>query len=139
MAAAAGGGEAAAAPAVTPAPASSTGTEGKDCPCHTAERRPPTTPIALHPRPETLEEGKDYYFCVCGESKKFPFCDGAHRAFNAAHGTSYRPRVIKAAASGEVYLCQCGHSANYKTWTDGSTPAIPTCTGAHKHVVAAKA
>ena len=28
----------------------------------------------------SLEEGKTYYFCTCGHSEKYPFCDGSHRA-----------------------------------------------------------
>lgn len=28
----------------------------------------------------SLEKGKTYYFCTCGHSERYPFCDGAHRA-----------------------------------------------------------
>ena len=37
-----------------------------------------------------LEEGKEYHWCSCGMSKKQPFCDGSHKAFNAANGTAFK-------------------------------------------------
>ena len=35
-----------------------------------------------------VEEGKTYYWCSCGHSKKQPFCDGAHKT------TSFTPVAI---------------------------------------------
>lgn len=29
-----------------------------------------------------LEQGKEYYFCVCGRSSRQPFCDGTHKNFS---------------------------------------------------------
>lgn len=32
------------------------------------------TPVQIE-----MEEGKTYYLCACGHSKKYPLCDGSHR------------------------------------------------------------
>lgn len=32
--------------------------------------------------------------CRCWQSKKFPYCDGAHRAYNDAHGTAFGPVIV---------------------------------------------
>jgi len=29
--------------------------------------------------PVEVEEGKDYFWCSCGQSAKQPFCDGSHK------------------------------------------------------------
>jgi CDGSH-type Zn-finger protein len=42
------------------------------------------------PYPIEVEEGKSYYWCQCGQSKKQPFCDASHK------GTSFHPVVYKA-------------------------------------------
>jgi CDGSH-type Zn-finger protein len=31
------------------------------------------------PYPVDVEEGRTYYWCTCGNSKKQPFCDGSHK------------------------------------------------------------
>jgi len=67
------------------------------------------TPYAL-----PVEAGKSYYWCACGQSKKQPFCDGAHSA------TSFRPVKYDAKESKTVYFCGC--KATNKT---------PLCDGSH--------
>ena len=37
-----------------------------------------------------LHKGKKYSICSCGLSKTLPFCDNAHREFNAKNGTDYK-------------------------------------------------
>jgi len=32
------------------------------------------------PKYVTVEQGKKYYWCACGLSKKQPFCDGSHKS-----------------------------------------------------------
>lgn len=64
-----------------------------------------------------LEEGKEYYFCVCGKSSDQPFCDGSHK------GTGLIPKAFTAEESGEAYLCQCKQ-----------TKDAPFCDGTHKNV-----
>ncbi len=63
----------------------------------------------------TLEKGKEYYFCSCGQSKNQPFCDGSHK------GSGFKPQAFTADSDGESWLCQCKHSAN-----------LPFCDGSHK-------
>lgn len=67
------------------------------------------------PYPVTLEAGKTYYWCSCGQSKNQPFCDGSHK------GSEFVPQQIKAEKTETVYLCGCKMSANK-----------PFCDGAHK-------
>ena len=31
------------------------------------------------PYPITVEAGKEYWWCACGQSKNQPFCDGSHK------------------------------------------------------------
>ena len=37
-----------------------------------------------------LKAGKKYGICSCGHSKSLPFCDNAHRQFNANNDTQYK-------------------------------------------------
>ena len=61
-----------------------------------------------------LEEGKTYFWCRCGRSKRQPFCDGAHK------DTGISPMKFTAAKTGPVSLCGC------KQTDDG-----PFCDGSH--------
>ncbi len=67
------------------------------------------------PRKVKLNEGEEYYFCVCGRSKDQPFCDGSHA------GTLFKPMAFTAEASEDAYLCACKHTQN-----------APFCDGSHK-------
>lgn len=60
-----------------------------------------------------LEEGKNYHWCACGESKNQPFCDGSHK------GGVFTPLAFKADKGGTHYLCGCKQSEN-KPFCDGS-------------------
>ncbi len=62
-----------------------------------------------------MEEGKSYYWCACGESKKQPFCDGSHK------GSDFQPLAFSAEKSGTAHLCGCKRSSNQ-----------PYCDGKHK-------
>ncbi len=55
-----------------------------------------------------------YAYCACGESKKQPFCDGAHRT------TSFKPLMFELAEEKTVALCTCKRNAGG-----------PFCDGAH--------
>ena len=59
-------------------------------------------------------EGKDYYWCSCGQSEKQPFCDGSHK------GTIFNPVVFKATESKKMYFCGCKTTSNQ-----------PFCDGTH--------
>ncbi|WP_085908348.1 CDGSH iron-sulfur domain-containing protein [Kiloniella majae] len=72
-----------------------------------------TTPAIIE-----LEEGKTYFWCACGRSKKQPFCDGSHK------GTSFQPLSFTAEKSKKYFLCQCKHSSKK-----------PFCDGNHKHLL----
>ena len=67
------------------------------------------TPIAID-----VEQGKSYYWCSCGQSKKQPFCDGSHK------DTEFTPVKYDAAASKTVYFCACKARKN-----------APLCDGSH--------
>ncbi len=64
-----------------------------------------------------VENGKEYWWCSCGHSKKQPFCDGSHK------GTGFSPMQYVAEADGLVKFCACKHTANK-----------PLCDGAHKNL-----
>lgn len=69
------------------------------------------------PIPVTVEAGKTYHWCSCGESKAQPFCDGSHK------GTEFTPVVYTAEKDGPVYFCACKQSAN-GVLCDGSHKAL---------------
>ena len=69
-----------------------------------------TKPIRI-----AVEEGKSYWWCACGRSKKQPFCDGSHK------GSEFSPVEYKAAAAGEIAFCACKRSGKK-----------PTCDGTHR-------
>lgn len=62
----------------------------------------------------TVEEGKTYFWCACGQSANQPFCDGAHK------GTEFTPLPYKAEKSRKVFFCACKQTGN-----------APMCDGTH--------
>ena len=67
------------------------------------------------PYPTELEAGKTYFWCLCGQSKAQPFCDGSHR------GGDFAPMAFTAEKAGVAYLCGCKQTTN-----------APYCNGSHK-------
>ena len=65
-------------------------------------------PIAIE-----VEEGKSYYQCSCGQSKKQPFCDGSHK------GTEFTPVAYKAEKTKKMFFCACKQTNN-QPFCDGS-------------------
>ena len=86
--------------------------------------KPPTsrmnTPKIAQPAPiaVTVEAGKTYHWCSCGESKAQPFCDGSHK------GTGFTPVAYTAQKDGPVYFCACKHSAK-GALCDGAHKTLP--------------
>lgn len=53
---------------------------------------------ANHPRATTLqldELTETKYLCRCWQSKNYPYCDGAHKAYNEATGDTLGPLILK--------------------------------------------
>ncbi|XP_020620900.1 CDGSH iron-sulfur domain-containing protein 3, mitochondrial-like [Orbicella faveolata] len=70
---------------------------------------------AKQPFQVELIEGKTYYWCKCGLSKKQPFCDGRHKV------TTIKPVRFEAEqSSSEIFLCGCKQ-----------TESAPFCDGTH--------
>ena len=61
-----------------------------------------------------VEEGKNYFWCACGQSSKQPFCDGSHK------GTDFTPVKYSAEKTGRVFFCGCKNTAK-----------TPLCDGTH--------
>jgi len=62
-------------------------------------------------------EGRTYWWCACGESKRQPFCDGSHKT------TSFTPVEYKATATKTVWMCGCKRTSNQ-----------PLCDGTHNRI-----
>ena len=45
--------------------------------------------------------GKSYFICQCGQSAKYPLCDGSHK------NTSFSPKKYVASANTSVSVCGC--------------------------------
>ena len=72
--------------------------------------------------PIAVEAGKKYFWCSCGASANQPFCDGAHKQFKNADGTSIMKSVVfEATETKTVYFCGCKHSKTF-----------PLCDSTHK-------
>jgi CDGSH-type Zn-finger protein len=66
------------------------------------------------PIPIEVEEGKNYFWCTCGQSAKQPFCDGSHA------GSGHVPLRWTADATKRVFFCTCKQTAGQ-----------PLCDGSH--------
>ncbi|MCS6945994.1 MAG: CDGSH iron-sulfur domain-containing protein [Steroidobacteraceae bacterium] len=69
------------------------------------------------PLPIDVEQGKTYWWCVCGRSNRQPFCDGSHK------GTPFVPQKFEATKSEKLWFCACKRSGK-----------APLCDGTHKRL-----
>lgn len=69
------------------------------------------------PYPVEVIEGKTYFWCRCGRSKRQPLCDGSHK------GTGIEPVSYKAEATRKVFFCGCKQTQN-----------PPICDGTHSRL-----
>jgi allantoin racemase len=77
------------------------------------------TPVVAQKAPfqVTVEAGKSYWWCACGQSKAQPFCDGSHK------GSGFTPLEYKAEKDGDAWFCGCKSSGGK-----------PMCDGSHKRL-----
>eukprot|EP01089_Gocevia_fonbrunei_P011116 TRINITY_DN24214_c0_g1_i1.p2 TRINITY_DN24214_c0_g1~~TRINITY_DN24214_c0_g1_i1.p2 ORF type:complete len:100 (+),score=15.98 TRINITY_DN24214_c0_g1_i1:134-433(+) len=88
---------------------------------------PATAPIKVE-----LKEGETAWICRCGQSKKFPYCDGTHTAYNKANGTDFSPYKLEAKdGQNTFYICACGQSKKREA-------GEPFCDGSHTKIVDVK-
>jgi CDGSH-type Zn-finger protein len=50
-----------------------------------------------------VASGKSYFICQCGQSAKYPLCDGSHKT------TSFSPEKYVASANTSVSVCGCNN------------------------------
>lgn len=80
-----------------------------------------TEPIIAQRKPYfvELQQGRTYYWCSCGRSKRQPFCDGSHA------GTDFQPvAYTPQEAREEVLFCGCKQTCQ-KPFCDGSHNNLP--------------
>lgn len=58
--------------------------------------------------------GRKYWWCVCGRSKKQPFCDSAHK------DTEFSPVMFETDSAQTIYFCCCKQTGDQ-----------PRCDGTH--------
>ena len=51
-----------------------------------------------------MKAGKKYSICSCGLSKSLPYCDNAHRVFNASNSTQYKSVKIILKKDAEIIM-----------------------------------
>lgn len=72
-----------------------------------------TSPIKV-----SIEEGKKYAWCTCGESANQPFCDGKHK------GSSFSPIVFICEESKDVHFCTCKMTSRENGLCDGTHKSL---------------
>lgn len=65
----------------------------------------------------TCEAGRIYSWCLCGYSKRQPFCDATHR--NIHLKIKHRPIRFQVKETKEYWLCNCKQTSN-RPFCDGT-------------------
>ncbi|XP_076242076.1 uncharacterized protein LOC143184031 [Calliopsis andreniformis] len=65
----------------------------------------------------TCEADKTYSWCLCGHSKRQPFCDGTHK--NIFLKIKIRPILFKVKETKSYWLCNCKQTSN-RPFCDGT-------------------
>ena len=60
----------------------------------------------------------NYAWCACGQSKKQPYCDGAHA------GSGFSPMIEQVKVARTVAWCGCKHAVK-KPFCDGTHNKLP--------------
>ena len=71
-------------------------------------------PFQKSPYKINVEQGKIYYWCLCGLSNKQPFCDGSHKKEG-----KFKSVKFVATENTEVFFCGCKKTKN-QPFCDGS-------------------
>jgi len=71
------------------------------------------TKFQNEPFKASLSANTEYWYCTCGLSETFPFCDGSHK------GTGKAPIKFSVDVDTDKWLCRCGRSGR-KPFCDGS-------------------
>ncbi len=71
------------------------------------------TKFQNEPFKASLDADTEYWYCTCGLSETFPFCDGSHK------GTDKLPIKFSVKGDTDKWLCRCGRSG-HKPYCDGS-------------------
>ncbi len=82
---------------------------------------PLSEPTGIASKKIEIEAGATKWLCMCGLSKNMPYCDGSHKAYNEANGTSIAPFPVKneTEETKSYFACMCGHSKK-RPFCDGS-------------------
>ncbi|CCW64852.1 unnamed protein product [Phytomonas sp. EM1] len=59
-----------------------------------------------------LQPGRKYFWCSCGLSKKQPFCDQSHKAYNEKWNTNLKPVEFTVVKEKRHMVCGCKHTQN---------------------------
>ena len=68
----------------------------------------------------SVKAGDTLAFCLCGQSRNGPYCDGSHAS------TDIKPQVIKYDQDQNLFACGCLRSAN-RPFCDGTHTRAESC------------
>jgi CDGSH iron-sulfur domain-containing protein 3 len=66
---------------------------------------------------------KPQFVCQCGQSSKYPLCDGSHKGYKDGKCGPLKVDLSSGNGKAKLYVCGCGYS--------GKVPGQPFCDGTH--------